>query len=158
MPNFKCITCSVLFIHIIFLMSSVCLILCESSSSFSWLDIISVIKLFLTLGLAKIDGCVWSEAKCPVFNEALSNLMFLISGAEDIDRDKKKKEIIPRTCSNHYFILMSFIHSFRCLFKQQGIFCTWKPRTRLWQNRFLSRRQRKDLVPFHMGGMERGRD
>lgn len=90
MPNFKCITCSVTFIHIIFLMSSVCLILCESSSSFSWLDIISVIKLFLTLGLAKIDGCVWSEAKCPVFNEALSSLMFLISGAEDTDCDKRR--------------------------------------------------------------------
>lgn len=62
MPNFKCIGSSVTFIHIVFLMSSVCLISCESFGSFSGLDTISVIKLFLTLGLAKIDGCVWSEA------------------------------------------------------------------------------------------------
>lgn len=59
------------------------LILCESFSSFSSLDIISVIKLFLVLGLAKIDGCVWSETNCPLFNEALSNLMFLIPAAEE---------------------------------------------------------------------------
>lgn len=65
MPNFICI---------------ICLILCESFSS---LDIISVIKLFLVLSLAEIDGCVWSETKCPLFNEALSNLMFLIPGAEE---------------------------------------------------------------------------
>lgn len=63
MPNFKCIGCSVTFIHIIFLMSSVCLILCESFSRSSWVDILSVMKLFLTLGPAKNDGCVWSEAK-----------------------------------------------------------------------------------------------
>lgn len=68
MPNFICI---------------ICLILHESFSSFSSLDTISVIKLFLALELAKIDGCVWSEAKCPLFTEALSNLMFLIPGAEE---------------------------------------------------------------------------
>lgn len=67
MPNFICI---------------ICLIPRESFSSFSSLDTISVIKLSLALGLARIDGCVWSEAKCPLFNEALSNLMFLIPGAE----------------------------------------------------------------------------
>jgi len=79
-------------------MSSVCLILCESVSSFSWLDIVSVVRLFLMLGLAKIDGCVWSEAKCPVFNEALSNQMFLMFLSTACD--KKKKNIIPRTHSN----------------------------------------------------------
>lgn len=67
MPNFICI---------------ICLIPRESFSSFSSLDTISIIKLSLALGLARIDGCVWSEAKCPLFNEALSNLMFLIPGAE----------------------------------------------------------------------------
>lgn len=62
----------------------ICLTLCESFSSFSSLDTISVIKLFLALvGLAKIDGCVWSEAKCPLSTEALSNFMFLIPGAEE---------------------------------------------------------------------------
>lgn len=91
MPDFKCICCSVTFVHIIFLMSGICLILCESFSSFSWLDSISVIKLFLTQGLAKIDGCVWSETKCPVLNKALTNLVFPIPGAEQYSLWQKEE-------------------------------------------------------------------
>lgn len=78
MPDFKCIGCSVTFIHIILLMSSVCLNLCESFSSFSWVDTLSVIKLFLSLGLEKMmDVCGQKQS------EAESNLMFLASAAEE---------------------------------------------------------------------------
>lgn len=71
MPNFICI---------------ICLFFRESFSSFSSLDI----KLSLALGLARIDGCVWSAAKCPLFNEALSNLMFLIPSAEEVVIKRRK--------------------------------------------------------------------
>lgn len=69
-------------------------------------------QTFLTLGLAKIDGCVLSEAKCPVFNEAPSDLMVLISGAEDMACDREKEEKKPGTCSNHCFIPSRFCSFF----------------------------------------------